>query len=112
MASPSLLFEVLDPRKKTIRCTREQWDRHVIQNKPFMVTYLEEVKRTLQNPDFISQDVNNKTRQCYYSRKIKTQHYLKVVVNLDSENEASVITAYLADSGKRGERIIWPPLSK
>lgn len=110
MASHSLLFEVIDPRKKTIQCTREQWEKHVIQNKPFMGRYLEEIKQTLQNPDFISQDVHHEKRQCYYARKISTRFYVKVVVNLESEKEGRLITAYLADSGKRGEKIIWPPL--
>jgi hypothetical protein len=106
-----ILFQVIDPRGKTISCSDEQWKNHVIQNKPFMQIYLEEVKKTLQNPDFICQDFLHVKRQCFYGRKIKAHGYLKVVVEFKTENEAELVTTFLADSGKKGEIIVWPPLS-
>lgn len=110
MADPSILFEVIDPRGITIRCSREQWEHHVLRNRPFMKPYLEEVRAALHEPDFICRDVIHDTRQCYYLRKSALRHYMKVVVNLEKEREATLVTAFLADSGKKGEKIIWPPL--
>ena len=75
-----------------------------------MKPYLEEVRAALHEPDFICRDVIHDTRQCYYLRKSALRHYMKVVVNLEKEREATLVTAFLADSGKKGEKIIWPPL--
>jgi hypothetical protein len=110
MVNHSFLFEIIDPRGITIHCSREQWEHHVLRNKPFMKQYLEEVKTAFRNPDFICLDVNHDTRQCYYVRKSGSNLYLKVVVNLENEREANLVTAFLADSGKKGEKVIWPPL--
>ena len=106
----TILFQVIDPRGNTITCSNEQWQNHVIQNKPFMQQYLAEVKRTLQNPDFICQDAEHQKRQCFYARKIRAKLYIKVIVDFKSDNEAELITAFLADNGKKGEIVIWPPL--
>ena len=102
-----ILFEVTDPRAIIITCSQEQWEEHVLQHKPFMSRYLESVKETLRNPDFISQDVLHKKRNCYYSRKFK-RAYIKVIVALKSNQKAELITAYIDDGGKKGEELLWP----
>jgi hypothetical protein len=106
----TILFKVIDPRGNTITCSNEQWQYHVIQNKPFMQPYLAEVKSTLQNPDFICQDAEHQKRQCYYARKIRAKLYIKVIVDFKTDKDAELITAFLADNGKKGEIVIWPPL--
>ncbi|MBN1819170.1 MAG: hypothetical protein JW833_00555 [Prolixibacteraceae bacterium] len=72
-----------------------------------MQRYLQQVKDTLKNPDFISQDVSHQKRNCYYARKLKIG-YIKVVVGLKGFQKGELITAYIDDGGKKGEQLLWP----
>lgn len=107
----SLLFTVVDPRGITITCSKQQWQEHVLLEHGFMANRLDEVKITLENPLHICTDSVFKNRQCYYRMHVKGNRYMKVIVELISEDKAELVSAYQPDAGKKGERIIWPPSS-
>jgi hypothetical protein len=102
------IFEVVDPRGYTIICTEENWKLHILDQHPFMVNYLDEIKKAIEEPflGFIYGDAVNEKRQIYYGKAVDVR-YVKVVVEFDDE-EGTVITAYLTTGMKKGEKLIWP----
>ena len=101
-------FKVTDPRGREITCSDECWDGHVVKAKPRMAHQEGTVKGALEEPDGIAQDVDFRDRQCYYKLLPHKKCYMKVVVELENDH-GKVITAFLADSPKRGEKFIWMP---
>lgn len=76
-----------------------------------MQTREKDVKRTIQKPLGIYQDVSFADRQVYYQTvklNPKRTVYMKVIVRFENEATGSIITAFLTDSPKSGEKWIWP----
>lgn len=102
------LFEVIDPRGLRIFCAAERWEFHVLSRHPFMENYLDKVKLTITSPSFICKDANIDKRLTYYSQH-RNDKYIKVVVSESNEHKiGELVTAYLADQGKKNETMIWP----
>jgi hypothetical protein len=102
------LFEVIDPRGIKIFCATERWELHVLGRHPFMDKYLHHVKLTLASPSFICKDAIRDNRFNYYS-KHGNEKYVKVVISESSEYKiGELVTAFLADQGKKNEAMIWP----
>ena len=102
------IFEVTDPRGHKIVCTEENWKLHILDQHPFMVNYIEEIKQAIEKPflGFIYSDTTNEKRHIYYGKAVDIR-YVKVVVEFDTE-DGTVITAYLTTNMKKGEKLIWP----
>ena len=58
-------------------------------------------------PHFIFEDSKKINRNAYYVIENDGNSYLKVVVAFSVSNKGQVISAYLTDSIKKGEKIIW-----
>lgn len=110
----SNIFEVIDPLGRSIYCTEERWEGHILpaRNWPSNSRWDVHVIRALTDPTFICKDNLFDDRICYYRRPGKTTAYMKVVVDLiDPLKIGEVVTAYETDSGKKGETLIWPTSS-
>src|SRR5260221_5272365 len=103
-------FEAKDPRGWIIICTEDCWINHILARHPELTGFEEEVKAAIESPSlFIAQHPDRPTRHLYYARRPKKKwQYLKVVVEVESENSGAIITAFLADSPKQGEKPVWP----
>src|SRR5688572_25771074 len=102
------IFEVTDPEGRTVICTDENWNGHVVYHHAEMEDRVEEVKRTIQEPTFgIYSDQLHNDRLVYYRFQKGKLRYMKVVV-VNLANVWSVITAFQTDSPKRGEKMVWP----
>ena len=102
------VFEVTDPRGRKVVCTEECWDWHILNARPWMEGWEGRVSEAIEKPTFIGQDVRKQNRQVYYRLRRREMRYIKVVVEFEGEELGTVITAFPADSPKRGERLIWP----
>jgi len=104
----NIIFEVVDPRGYKVTCTEDCLNNHIIPHHPNMSGREEEIKLTIENPEFglIYQDANRPERNIYYKLSKKKDSYLKVVVEFDKE-EGIVITAFPVSYPKSGEKIIW-----
>ena len=72
-----------------------------------MAGYEDEIKATIQRPYLpIAQDAHHPERHIYYGRFQGLKKYVKVVVSFEAEN-GSVVTAFLVDSPKSGEKLLW-----
>jgi hypothetical protein len=105
-------FEVIDPRGRRIVCSQDTWRNHVSKKRPWMSTpeWIEAVKKTLQEPlVYIYQDANFPNRHVYYRKQTNRTWYMKVIVEFKNEESiGELIAATPANSGKTGEKPIWP----
>lgn len=103
-----LAFQVTDPLGQTVICTKECWDNHIVSRHNSMGKYLEIAKAAITNPSFgIFKDAHYPDRQIYYYRISGKLRYLKVIVQRDNDRLV-VVTAFIADSTKKGEELLWP----
>lgn len=104
-----LLFEVTDPRGKKITCTEEAWD-HVLDGHPEMEGAEVDVQNAICAPSYsmIYQDKDYPERNIYYRKQLK-DYYIKVIVKFMNDDPGAMITAFIADSPKSGEALIWKP---
>jgi len=68
------------------------------------------VKETIKSPHppFIYQDRDFPDRHIYYRLADTRDYYIKVVVKFSDDNIGEVITAFMPDSPKDGEVMLWP----
>ncbi len=107
-----VIFETIDPRGKKVICTEEVWLIHVLDGHPEMEGLEDEVRRAIQEPLYmmIYEDKDYPERNIYYRQRNK-HTYIKVVVEF-LKDDGVLITAYLTDSVKPGEKLLWTPVSK
>lgn len=102
------LFEVTDPRGRTVICTTQNWQRHVLRKHQIMQHRQKEVADVIQSPTWICSDVDFPERENYYRLKPTSLQYIKVVIEFrDANLPGELVTAYETDSGKSGEQILW-----
>ena len=108
----TVIFETTDPRGKKVICTEEVWFIHVLGGHAEMEGMESEVRQTIESPlySIIYQDRDYPERNIYYRQRNKYT-YIKVVVEFMQDN-GFLITAYLTDSVKPGEILLWTPVSK
>lgn len=105
----TILFEVNDPRGYRVVCTQETWEKHVLEQRPFMDGWENFVKSAIENPDIgIYQSVSRPNREIYYGKLYSSPRYIRIVVEFNDDRTGKVITAFPSDSGKTGERLTWP----
>jgi hypothetical protein len=105
-----IIFEATDPRGYRVICTKELWHNKILAKRPFMAGWEERVRRAIEDPSLpICQDVSQHDRHIYYRLLDKAGiRYIKVVVAFQTEESGKVISAFPCDSGKSGEKPIWP----
>ncbi len=100
------VLEVVDPRGVRIVLTEENWKQHILRRHAEMAKRLSLIEDALKNPfPCIYKDAIFENRLTYYS---KPDHkYIKVSVEMLSENYGEVRTAMRCSTCKKGEVIAW-----
>lgn len=90
----------------TIELTAERW-LHVLDAHPELRDGERLIPETLQEPEVVARSVYDPQARLYYKRFPHLWHgkYLVVVVKLNRRH--FLLTAYVTDTIKRGERL-WP----
>jgi len=91
----SNVFEITDKIGRKIRLTDMQW-KHISRKHPAVCQYFEEIKKTLENPDSItdtSPDENIKYYYKYYKYLKSPYKYIMVIVKY-LNNHGFVISSY------------------
>ena|SRR6266498_5887988 len=107
------ILRVQDPRLRWVRCTKQRWTQHILTGHPDMAGREEDIRRTVQSPEFNIIYRSHQYDQCdVYYRQIrvgKGRLYIKVVVRFASpEVEGEVLTAHLTSNRPSGEVMVWP----
>lgn len=98
-----VIFEVKTPLDVTVRTTKDYWEIITTIKHPVMIKYKKEVKEALEDPDEVRRSKQDPRVHLYY-RSIGKVYVCAVADHLSSE-ESYIITAYLTDRIKEGERI-------
>lgn len=106
------IFEAIDPRGKRIICTEEAWYVHILDAHPQMEGSEGDVKKAIEQPSYsmIYQDKDYQNRNIYY-RKQPGDYYVKAVAEFLKDGHGELITAFITDSPKMGEALLWKPQS-
>ncbi len=105
------IFEVVDPRGISVHCTKEVWYDHILSNRPYMEGTEDDIAEAIRQPFYICRDKLRADRNVYYALRSSEARYTRVVVEIYQDGRGRVITAFPADSGKSGEKMIWPQSS-
>jgi hypothetical protein len=99
-------FETVDPKGRKVTCTEDQWNNHILTNHSDMAGQEKNVQKAIEDPSMgIFSDAKHANRNIYYRKPPKKNYYIKVVVEFDGDH-GFVITAFPADSGKQGEKLL------
>jgi len=96
-------FEVETPLGVRIRTTRAYWNKIVTLKHPSVAKYQEQVKLSLEHPDHIRRSKQDIRVHLYYKSIGKL--YVCAVADHVTNKQGYLITAYLTDRIKEGERI-------
>lgn len=96
-------FQARTPLGVVIRTTKNYWERIITIKHPSVKQFENEIKKTLENPDQIRKSKQDPKVHLYY--KAMGKLYLCIVADHISLKEGYIITAYLTDRIKEGERI-------
>lgn len=103
MKRPDVYFEVRTPLGVKIRTTKAYWKRIVTLKHPSIAKYETQVKDALKNPVEIRRSKQDPKVHLYYGN-IGDLYVCAVADHLNNIN-GYVITAYLTDRIKEGEKI-------
>lgn len=103
MSVHDVLFKVETPMGVTVRTTKDYWEIITTIKHPVMIKYRKEVKETLEDPDEVRRSKQDPRVHLYY-RSIGKVYVCAVVDHIGSQ-EGYIVTTYLTDRIKEGERI-------
>ena len=86
-----------------IRLTEERWE-HIVSNKPYMVSYYDEVLEAIENPTWI---LRGYAGALVAVLSLARRNYLQVVYRETSQDDGFIITAFISRKVNR-RMIIWP----
>jgi hypothetical protein len=99
----AILFKAVAPKHRTVTCTVEQWNSHVL-DKGGMLGREETVRKAIEHPEVvIYRDVDYVDREVYYTL---VPRYLRVVVEFENEEFGNVIRAFPTANSKKGETVM------
>ena len=86
-----------------IRLTEERW-RHIVDNKPYMSAYYENVISTIENPTRV---IRGYTGALVAISSVGRRRYLNVVYREISRDDGFIITAFVSTKLNKGT-LTWP----
>jgi len=104
-AERDILFEARTPLGFTVRVTREYWNIIATFKHPVMAGCEAEVGATLERPDQIRRSKSDPNVYLFYRSRRKRRWVC--AVSKQTGASGFLITAYLTDAIKEGEKI-WP----
>jgi hypothetical protein len=102
MNEPTLLFDVMTPLGFRVHCSEAYWLNKVVADHPIMVARVEDVKRTLREPDEVRLSRTDESVYLFYAADEKR---LVCAVTRSIASEGFLITAYPADKMKEGKAV-------
>ena len=90
----------------TVELATERW-LHVLEAHQELKVLEDLIPKTLQAPDVVMSSVHDPKARLYYRFFDQVWHGKYLVVVVQSNHQRAILTAYLTDKIKRGERL-WP----
>ena len=102
MSADDLLAETTDPDGGRVVLLRRVWEGKVLRDHAELHAYLDDVLRTVTEPDHVAGDPSSFDRTRYYSRDVGPSRWLLVVVSYEQQ-PARIISAF----GTRKDPVSW-----
>jgi hypothetical protein len=102
MSTDDLLAETTDPDGGRVVLLRRVWEGKILRDHAELHAHLDDVLRTVAEPDHIASDPAAFDRTRYYSRDAGPSRWLLVVVSYDQQ-PARIISAF----GTRKDPVSW-----
>ena len=102
-----LPYKTCNPRGCEIFLYDNRYNEHIKNRHP--TVSIEAILETIEDPDIITQDINNPSGENYYARGVipdAPNFFLKVCVHIETSNR-KVVTAFELDRPKQKEQVIW-----
>jgi hypothetical protein len=101
-------IEVTDRRGYVIRCCGERWVGKILRDHPELENCETYIERALRTPTYNCIFLSNKRRDRHiYYGEFKGRVEIKVVVQFDTPNEGTIISASPVSHRAPGEKLIW-----
>ncbi len=100
-----VLFEIQTPLGFSVRTTESYWDIIITMKHPVMSGKENDVQNSLRHPNEIRRSLRDPSVYLFYKGKTRSRWVCAVAKRLNGEG--FIITAYLTDTIKEGERV-WP----
>ncbi len=106
------IWRTRDPLGREIVLNEERRD-HILTRHPALAARLDEIRTTVEQPDFITRDRRFGHRENVYRRTTSAPGWIKVVVHFrpippQGAWSGEVITAYYVDRRNAAEVTLWP----
>lgn len=108
----AIVWLTRDHRGREVALT-EATATHILERRPAMVGRWDEVKRTVEDPEFVRRDRRISAREVFYRRTAPGRARLRVVVHCrpvppQGTWRGEVVTAHPAERTAANEEPLWP----
>ncbi len=110
MKKEDVLFTISDKDGIPVTLTKRQWEDHILVGYPAIARYLEAIKLTISDPDYVLQSDKRADTRLFYRLGAAEGRYSNlyvVVVIRYTASEGFIRTAYLALRPIAGGTIVW-----
>ena len=108
------MFHVADPQGNTIILTKECWANHICVVHTEMRSRLDNIRETIENPDYIYVSKSNEQTYLYFRAyadpTLKCQFILVAVHRRANQKRGFVQSAYPVKSLSQGGLLVWKKL--
>lgn len=104
------MFECEDVHGRPVSASADWWPEHIVKRRPWMDGWEELIEITVAQPTAIYRDKKHENRECYYRTGVPLDDtiMLKVVVEFDTKDVGTLVTAFPTRRIPRQEVKIWP----
>ena len=106
-----MIFVTGDPRNYEIKLTDECWYNHILVEHPEMNDLLDDVKNTIESPDYIFESKYRASSHLYFLKtldEVSEIEFVLVVVAVNRKSMKGYIqTAFLVDDISKGGKLLW-----
>jgi len=102
MTPEEILAETTDPHGARVVLLRRVWEGKILRDHAELDAHLDDVLRTVAEPDHVADDRSSFERTRYYSRGVGPSRWLLVVVSYEQQ-PARIISAF----GTRKDPVSW-----
>ena len=111
-----LLFEEIDPFGIPVRLHLRRWLEHIIPptRHPEMEPYVELIRQTIANPDFIYRSIKARNTNIFYRLNLERGRYQNLYVaivvryTMEQGRKAGYVrTAYFTRTPSGGDELLW-----
>ena len=106
-------ISAIDIFGKTVTCSEDQWNNHIVNGHTIMENNKDAVIDTISSPDFVFESSYNSNRMIFIKNSCSSTYYnsllTKVIVQSNNDKEGEIVTAFPIKKIKGGiGNVVYP----